>query len=91
MNGIAQTKGLLKELHPLFVEIKQIDRSLQMATSELTKEELVENRWEIENIKADITNSTKMDHLGHCKNRISDLLLRVLAELRNMKNIIFSL
>jgi len=91
MNGIAQTKGLFKELHPLFTEIKRLDRSLQMTTSELTSEELVENRREIEDIKSMITHSTKMDHLNICKNRISDLLLKVLAERRNMKNIIFSL
>lgn len=91
MNGIAQTKGLFKELQPMFLEIKGLERSLRLVTADLTEEELTEWRGEIESIKSMITYSTKMDHLGHCKNRISDLLLKVLAERRNMKNIIFSL
>jgi len=91
MTHDAQTKGLFKELNPLFMGIRSLDLSLQRATAELTKEELVRYSREIEDIRSIISNSTKMDHLGHCKNIISDLLLHTLADRRNMKNIIFSL
>ena len=89
--NIAQTKGLFKELNPLFLEIRQLDLSLQRTSAELTEDELLKHRLEIEVIKAMICQSTKMVHLGHCKNRISDLLLKVVAERRDVKNIIFSL
>ncbi len=91
MNHIAQTKGLSKELNPFFSGIRSLDRSLKRTITEFTEEELVENRHEIEDISSMISNSTKWDHLSFCKNRISDMLLRVIAKRRDMKNIIFSL
>lgn len=69
MTGLAQTKGLFKELNPMFLEIKQLDRSLQQASAELTEEELVKYRLEIEDIKAMITY----------------LLLKILAERLGIK------
>jgi hypothetical protein len=91
MYSSPHTKGLWKEMNPLFIEIRLIGDKLQNATREFTKEELEQHHWEIEDIQSMATRCTKMDHIHYCKNRISDLLLRVLAERRNVKNIIYSL
>lgn len=85
------TKGLFKENMPLFEMVTDLDRCLKNAIREMTEDEYLSRRLEIEDIKSMICHATEKQHLDGCKNIISDLLLRLLAERRNMKNIIFSL
>ena len=85
------TKGLFKENMPLFEMVYDLDNCLKNAIREMTEDEYRSRRLEIEDIRAMISFATKTQHLHGCKNRISDMLLRLLAERRNVKNTIFSL